>query len=249
VFFVLSLCVVCCGVRDFAFMERPLVKEVEGLTFVAQHLGPIGAYCTIIYDKESDSLAIVDPGGDADVIVASVKKLRGSKPGPIAHSMILVTHAHFDHSEALQEVKDALGVNDVACHPGDEMLYMNLRNQAVMMGFGMPMPNPPKERFNVDLKDDGDVEIGTIKMHVLHTPGHTPGSCCFLLEKQRVLISGDTLFRGSCGRTDFPGGNARAMRASLARLLSLDDDIFVIPGHEQCTTIEYEKKHNFYARM
>ena len=144
-------------------------------------------------------------------------------------------------------MKDALDIKDVACHPADEMLYMGLGQQAMMMGFGIPMKNPPKERFNVDLKDDQSLSVGTIQMKVLHTPGHTPGSCCFLFEKQKMLISGDTLFRGSVGRTDFPGGSSRAMRASLARLLSLPDDIFVIPGHDSCTTIEYEKKHNIYA--
>lgn len=145
-------------------------------------------------------------------------------------------------------MKDALDVKDVACHPGDEMLFMALKTQAVMLGFGGPMANPPKERFNVDLKDGEDVVVGSIRMRVIHTPGHTPGSCCFYLEPQKMLLSGDTLFRGSVGRSDFPGGSASALRRSVGRLLKMPGDTYVITGHDQFTTIEYESRNNVFAR-
>ena len=145
-------------------------------------------------------------------------------------------------------MKDGLGVERVACHPSDEKLFMSLKTQAMMMRFGGPMPNPPKARFNVDLADGQLVELGAIRMRVLHTPGHTPGSCCFHLEKQKVLVAGDTLFRLGAGRTDFPGGSAAALTKSLERLMKLPGDTFVVPGHNDYTTIGFEAEHNPYIR-
>ena len=141
-------------------------------------------------------------------------------------------------------MKDALDIKDVACHPADEMLFVRIGDQPKLLGFGKPLDNPPKERFNIDLEEGQTLTVGSIQMKVLHTPGHTPGSCCFLFEKQKVLISGDTLFRCSIGRMDLPGGSPRDMLTSFRRLLALPGDIFVIPGHICCTTIEFEQQYN-----
>ena len=90
---ILIVSAVCFGDNNFRLMERPVVKEIEGLTFCAQHVGDLGAYCTLVYDKESDSLAIVDPGGDVPDLLNALRKLRGKRSGPLAHAMIILTHA------------------------------------------------------------------------------------------------------------------------------------------------------------
>lgn len=197
-------------------------------------VGLIGTNCYLLSDDTSgNAAAIVDPGGSADQILAKIKQ------DNLDVKMILLTHGHFDH---------VLGVQDIlAAYPGlpvyiTETDYPEARDGGQ---FGYSMGEVDSVRFY----DEGDtVELGNLKIDVLRTPGHTPGSVTLRVED--VLFTGDTLFCGSCGRTDFPGGSFADMQRSLKRLADLPGDYRVYPGHESSTTLDYERKYNpFMQRL
>lgn len=191
-------------------------------------VGLIGTNCYLLSDESAgNAAAIVDPGGSADKILSLVRK------NGLDVKMILLTHGHFDH---------VLGVQDILKeYPGlpvyiTEDDYPEARDGG---HFGHKMGAVDSIRFY----DEGDtVELGNLKIDVLRTPGHTPGSVTLRVED--VLLTGDTLFAGSCGRTDFPGGSVRDMQRSLKRLCDLPGDYKVCPGHEGCSTLEHERKYN-----
>lgn len=197
-------------------------------------VGLIGTNCYLLWDETAgNAAAIVDPGGSADQILAKIKQ------NNLDVKMILLTHGHFDH---------VLGVPDIlAAYPGlpvyiTETDYPEARDGGQ---FGYSMGEVASVRFY----DEGDtVELGNLKIDVLRTPGHTPGSVTLRVED--VLFTGDTLFRGSCGRTDFPGGSFGDMQRSLKRLADLPGDYRVYPGHEGSSTLDYERKYNpFMQRL
>lgn len=197
-------------------------------------VGLIGTNCYLLWDETAgNAAAIVDPGGSADQILAKIKQ------NNLDVKMILLTHGHFDH---------VLGVPDIlAAYPGlpvyiTETDYPEARDGGQ---FGYSMGEVASVRFY----DEGDtVELGHLKIDVLRTPGHTPGSVTLRVED--VLFTGDTLFRGSCGRTDFPGGSFGDMQRSLKRLADLPGDYRVYPGHEGSSTLDYERKYNpFMQRL
>lgn len=197
-------------------------------------VGLIGTNCYLLSDDTAgNAAAIVDPGGSADQILAKIKQ------DNLDVKMILLTHGHFDH---------VLGVQDIlAAYPGlpvyiTETDYPEARDGGQ---FGYSMGEVDSVRFY----DEGDtVELGNLKIDVLRTPGHTPGSVTLRVED--VLFTGDTLFCGSCGRTDFPGGSFADMQRSLKRLADLPGDYRVYPGHESSTTLDYERKYNpFMQRL
>ena len=197
-------------------------------------VGLIGTNCYLLWDETAgNAAAIVDPGGSADQILAKIKQ------NNLDVKMILLTHGHFDH---------VMGVQDIlAAYPGlpvyiTETDYPEARDGGQ---FGYSMGDVASVRFY----DEGDtVELGNLKIDVLQTPGHTPGSVTLRVED--VLFSGDTLFRGSCGRTDFPGGSFGDMQRSLKRLADLPGDYRVYPGHEGSSTLDYERKYNpFMQRL
>ncbi|MBT8250508.1 MAG: MBL fold metallo-hydrolase [Acidimicrobiia bacterium] len=155
----------------------------------------------------------------------------------------LVTHAHIDHLGGAGSLARATGV-DVHLHPDDAFLAMAPEQQLSLL-FGAHMPdldvNPPAAY--VDLVDGARLSLAGLDIDVVHTPGHTPGHCCFLIDG--VLFSGDQLFAGSIGRTDLPGGDFTALMASMeAKILTLDDDVDVLPGHGPPTTIANERASN-----
>lgn len=197
-------------------------------------VGLIGTNCYLLWDETAgNAAAIVDPGGSADQILAKIKQ------NNLDVKMILLTHGHFDH---------VLGVPDIlAAYPGlpvyiTETDYPEARDGG-QFGYSMG------EVSSVHFYDEGDtVELGHLKIDVLRTPGHTPGSVTLRVED--VLFTGDTLFRGSCGRTDFPGGSFGDMQRSLKRLADLPGDYRVYPGHEGSSTLDYERKYNpFMQRL
>ena len=153
---------------------------------------------------------------------------------------VLLTHAHFDHMGALSRLVRESGAT-VYCHRAEEAaLTDGRRNLSAYFGTAL---DPVRE---ATLVDEGDtVTVGNLTFTVLHTPGHTVGSCCYRLGD--TLFSGDTLFCESVGRTDFPGGDVQEMRKSLARLLAMDDIERVYPGHEEPTTIAHERQYNPYV--
>jgi len=209
--------------------------EIEVSTFP---VAPLGCNCSIIRDRISGETIVVDPGGDADRIIQVLKE-KGSRVRYIVH-----THAHFDHVLGTHEVAEHCRSNgdtpDVCLHEGDDFLYKILPQQCGWFGLD---PVYPVEEMKHKLQDGELLTFGNHSMTVLHTPGHTPGSCSFHFDGSGVLFSGDTLFAGGIGRTDLPGGDYDQIIKSIRdRILTLDEGTTVIPGHGSFTRI-YEEKH------
>jgi glyoxylase-like metal-dependent hydrolase (beta-lactamase superfamily II) len=198
-------------------------------------VGPLQCNCSIIVCPETKEAAIVDPGGDAEDII------KQAEDAGLKIKYLLHTHAHFDHVLGSAEVKKATGAK-ILLHSGDKFLYDNLAQQCKLFGFSAG------ETLPVDdwIEDDQEIVIGKIKLKVIHTPGHTPGSLSFsLADKESILFSGDTLFHRSIGRTDLWGGDYDQIIKSISdKLFTLDDSTRVIPGHGPDTDIWHEKKEN-----
>ena len=200
---------------------------------------PLSCNCSILGDPETKQAVIVDPGGNPDRILQEVNALG------MTVTMVLHTHAHFDHFLASGHIKKSTGA--VLClHPDDRQLWDLLEVQCQM--FGVPyIPAPPPDQW---LKDEGLITLGTVEGRVVHTPGHTPGSLCFYFESDNVLLSGDTLFRGGIGRTDLWGGDPRAIERSIReRLYSLRETTQVVPGHGPETQIGHERQYNAFISV
>lgn len=195
-------------------------------------VGPLQCNCSIIGDKLTKQAIIVDPGGDAQKIIDEVEAL-GMKITAIIH-----THAHLDHILAAGAIKKATGA-PLCLHKDDLFLWDGLESQC--RSFGVPyQPVPDPDQW---LKDDQ--ELDCCRGVTLHTPGHTPGSMSFWFADHKLLIAGDTLFRRSIGRTDFPGGDFNTiMRSIRERLLVLDEETTVITGHGPATSIGEELREN-----
>ena len=195
-------------------------------------VGPLQCNCHILADKASKEAVIVDPGDDADDILRRVK---GFKVLALLH-----THCHFDHMTATRKVAEATGA-EILIHKSDKALYDALAAQYELFRMGRTPDDPlPVKRF---LKDGDRIDFGKEALSVLYTPGHTQGSCCF--HSEGFLLSGDTLFCRSIGRTDLPGGNAEQEAESIrTKLYTLDPETVVYPGHGPETKIEEERAEN-----
>jgi glyoxylase-like metal-dependent hydrolase (beta-lactamase superfamily II) len=192
----------------------------------------VAANCYLIGCEETKIGAIIDPGDAAKSII----KMIGDSGLKIEY--IINTHGHVDHIGANKAVKDATG-SKVLIHSQDaKMLTSSAANFSMFMGH--PMTSAPADR----LLEEGDViNVGNIALEVLHTPGHTPGGIC--LKTGNIVFSGDTLFYGSIGRTDFPGGSFKVLIKSIKeKLLVLPDETVVYPGHGTPTSIAFEKECN-----
>lgn len=202
-------------------------------------VGPLQCNCSIIGDRESGEAVVVDPGGDPEVIKQKLDDLG------LTARYLLHTHAHFDHVLGSRKMKELTGAK-ICLHKEDQWLYDNLDKQCQMFGFAPDTPLPVDHY----LEDEESVEFGGVQARVLHTPGHTPGSLCYSVEADEpVLLAGDTLFSGSIGRTDLWGGSFEQIIRSISdRLMVLEDETRVIPGHGPDTTIWSEKKNNPYVR-
>lgn len=198
---------------------------------------PLGLFecnCTILGDPESRRAVIFDPGDEVERILAVLARHR------LELDRILLTHAHIDHVGAVAPLKREFGV-DVWMHAADQGLYDRLDVQAGWAG----MPTPERVVIDRYLEDNETLQLLGLEIHVLHTPGHSPGSVSFYLPSLSKVISGDALFRNSIGRTDLPGGNhEQLIQAIQTRLLTLPDDTGVYPGHGPSTTIGFEKRTN-----
>lgn len=209
--------------------------HVETLT-----VGPLGCNCSIVADLAAKQAIVVDPGGDYDDIRARLDALG------VAVTAIVHTHTHFDHVGCTAELQRATGAA-ASIHEGDRFLYDALPEQAALFRIAAP------ERAEMDdgLVDGRALRAGALEMGVLHTPGHTPGSCSFVVTDATgtLLVAGDTLFRGSIGRTDLWGGDPDAILRSIrGKLLALPDDAVVVTGHGPSTTIGHERAHNPFLR-
>ncbi len=198
-------------------------------------VGPIQCNCSIIACEETLEAIVVDPGGDAQKIIDEINK------NGFNLKYILHTHAHFDHVLGAKALKDQYAAK-ICLNKEDEWLYNNLDLQCSLFGFKAD----PVAPIDIYLKDEEIIKIGNLNTKTIHTPGHTPGSMCFCVEdKQSLVFSGDTLFDGGIGRTDLWGGSYESIIKSIKnRLLILDNDTLVIPGHGSNTDIWSEKKSN-----
>jgi glyoxylase-like metal-dependent hydrolase (beta-lactamase superfamily II) len=202
-------------------------------------LGANGTNCWIVvYGPAEDGsrlCALIDPGAEPDKIIAQLTAM-SLRPGHI-----FLTHGHFDHVLALPDIHAAYPEAPVAIHR-DDMPYLG-PNPPRLRGHSLGISGGLSWLGSIQELKDGD-RAGPFK--VLSTPGHTPGSVVFLLEEQRIMFSGDTLFKGDCGRVDLPGGDQGKIERSLKRLLALDGGIAVLPGHGESTTIAAERETRFF---
>jgi hydroxyacylglutathione hydrolase len=197
-------------------------------------VGILRCNCTILGDETTGEAIIVDPGEEVHQILRRLAARR------LVVKQIIVTHAHIDHVGGALALKRITGA-PILLNQNDLPLLSMMDMQAEWLGTEPPEVAPPDESA-----DDG-LRIGLTALpgEVLHTPGHTEGSICLYFAPQRLLIAGDTLFAGSIGRTDLPGGDSRKIIRSIHdRLLSLPDDIAVVPGHGPMTTIGQERLGN-----
>jgi len=199
---------------------------------------PLGCNCSIIGDPVTKQAIVVDPGGDHERILREVRQLG------LTVGMILHTHAHFDHFLASGDMKKATGAT-LCLHEADRDLWNMLEIQCRM--FGVPyIPAPPPDYW---IGDEEKIPFGSATAIAIHTPGHTPGSMSFHLPDARVVLAGDTLFRGSIGRTDLWGGDFDAIEQSIReRLYTLEDRTIVVTGHGPETEIGLEKESNQFVR-
>lgn len=199
-------------------------------------VGALEVNCYIVFDEKGGKAVVVDPGDEPDRIMAVIKQ------NNLTVQYIVLTHAHFDHVGAVPEIKEETKAR-FAIHRDDAGVLRTIKDQGAMWGYKVhPLPEP-----DMLLKDEETIKAGGLAFDVLHTPGHSPGGMC--LYGEETLFTGDTLFKGSVGRTDFPGGDINKLRDSFRRLMELPDDTRVFPGHMGETTIGRERKENFFSEQ
>jgi hydroxyacylglutathione hydrolase len=197
-------------------------------------VGPLQCNCSVIGDETSREAMVVDPGDDIDDILALIAKHK------LQVKQIVITHAHIDHVGGAMKLRAATGA-PILLNQNDYALLKMLDLQAAWIG----MRSPGKVDIDQSLKQSDTVNAGSLTAQVLHTPGHTEGSICLYFPAESKLIAGDTLFAGSIGRTDLPGGSyEKILRSIHDRVLALPDETIVVPGHGPLTTIGDERESN-----
>lgn len=199
-------------------------------------LGPVRTNCYLAVNQETKECFVVDPADMAGLILTEIKEEN------LTARAVLLTHGHYDHIGAAEELRTALKIPIYASEMELPTLADTEKNLSAMFG------HPMTVKADRGLKDGEVLGIAGFSVQVFQTPGHTPGGACYYLEEEKTLFSGDTLFAGSVGRSDFPGGSARTLQDSVRRLFrELPEDTNVYPGHESETDIGYEKRYNPYA--
>lgn len=204
-------------------------------------VGPVQTNCYVVINEENKECFIIDPGASAKQLAGFIRK---DELTPVA---ILLTHGHFDHAGAAEELAKEFDIKIYAHRAEKDTLQDSKKNVSWMMGVS--------ESYQADvfLKDDEIINLAGFEIKVLYTPGHTEGGCCYYIESEDVVFTGDTLFAQSVGRTDFPGGSmSQIVRSIQGKLFTLNEagkletDIMVYPGHNEPTTIETERMNNPY---
>jgi hydroxyacylglutathione hydrolase len=197
-------------------------------------VGVLSCNCSVLGDEATREAVVVDPGDNIEDIEAILERHQ------LRVKMIIITHAHIDHIGGAAKLKRLTGA-PVYMNESDQWLYDHLDTQAAWIG----VENPERTKIDVATKDGDTLHLNETALHVIHTPGHTPGSSCVWIPQESKVLAGDTLFRDSIGRTDLPGGDGGLIIDSIkSKLLQLPAATVVIPGHGATTTIEREKEHN-----
>lgn len=209
-------------------MNNQKLFEVKDMIVKTMPVGEIGTNCYLLGDESAKVCAVVDPGGDAPAIRKMIED------SGCALKLILLTHAHYDHTGGIEGLEEFYPHTPVYVHLGDV--------EGVSRGLFPPIDESVRRSYG-----EGDqVELGGLTIDVLHTPGHSKGSVT--LKVGDVLFTGDTLFQGSMGRTDLRGGSYEEIMASLKRLGELPGDYHICPGHMGLSTLERERKTNYYMQ-
>ena len=196
-------------------------------------IGPVMVNCYLLVNEDDKKVIVVDPGGDAVFVSSRIDEL-GCKP-----EAVLLTHGHFDHILGVEDLREKYGLKVYAHEDEKEVLNKPEFNLSVDIG--------KRISFDADayVKDGEHINIAGFDIECIHTPGHTPGGVSYYLKEQGILFSGDSLFNQSIGRTDFVNGSASALVSSVKeKLMVLPDEVKVLPGHDQLTTIGFEKEYN-----
>ena len=192
------------------------------------HVTELATNCCYLVDETTGKSAVTDPGAESKALVSQIEKDGGRL------EYVILTHGHYDHTTGAPELHEALPKAKVYIH----------RNDA--NGAGSRLFPLASQIHDLNFDGEGDkLPLGELTIHVMHTPGHSTGSV--VLQVEDVLFCGDTLFAGSCGRTDFPGGSMKKIMTSLARLANLEGDLQVLPGHMEPSTMERERRQNPYV--
>jgi hydroxyacylglutathione hydrolase len=197
-------------------------------------VGPLQCNCSVIGDETSHEAMVIDPGDDVQEVLDLIRKHN------LQVKQIVITHAHIDHVGGAMKLRTATGA-PILLNQNDYALLKMLDAQAAWIG----MPSPGKVDIDRSVTTGETVSAGSLTADILHTPGHTEGSICLYFAADKKLIAGDTLFAGSIGRTDLPGGSMQKILHSLHdTVLALPDDTLVVPGHGPLTTIGEERETN-----
>ena len=201
-------------------------------------VGPLQCNCSIVGDENSREAMVIDPGDDIDAVMEIVARHQ------LQVKQIVVTHAHIDHVGGAMKLKQLTGA-PILLNQNDSDLLRMLDTQAAWLG----MRPPGKVAIDQSITSGDTVKAGAVEGQVLYTPGHTEGSICLYFEAEKRLVAGDTLFAGSIGRTDLPGGSYDKIMHSLHEsVLTLPDETVVVPGHGSLTTIGEERESNPFLR-
>lgn len=201
-------------------------------------LGAVATNCYFVINEETKETIVIDPADRADVI------LKKATEEGLTLKAVFLTHGHGDHIMAVPELREKTGIPVYACRAEEELLADPGQNLSTGL-FGKPL----SLKADVLTEDGQELTAAGMKFRVLSTPGHTPGGCCYYSEEEGVLFSGDTLFCGSVGRTDFPGGSMGTLVRSISeKLMPLPDETKVYPGHQEETAIGDERRWNPFIR-
>ncbi|GAB4489703.1 MAG: MBL fold metallo-hydrolase [Thermodesulfovibrionales bacterium] len=200
-------------------------------------VGPLQSNCYVVYDETGLAAVVIDPGDEPEKIYRTVREKN------LKVAAIVCTHAHFDHVGAVGRLRQKTGA-PVLLHVGDLEIYSRADEQGAIWGFRIEQPPKPDSFVS-----EGDaVTAGAVTLRVLHTPGHSPGGICLYAEAEGVVFTGDTIFAGSIGRTDFKGGDIEALKRSFRRIINLPEKTQLFPGHGNWTTVGDERETNFFMR-
>lgn len=214
--------------------------ESDNYKVLRHCIGSFGVNTFTLICKKTKQAAIIDPGGQVELLLADIE----AEGAEVTH--LLFTHTHIDHIYGAAGLKKALPHARVVYHGKDQIVVENIPSMCRMF----QVPEAVMPALDEDLDKTPEFNVGALQVRSILTPGHTPGSVCFYIAEEKLLFSGDTLFKSNVGRTDFEGGSGFDLRKSLDLLVSvIPDDVQIYPGHGKYTTMASEKANNFYMRV